>query len=154
MTSGACHGQPEEGFTENVDLVVCAVTLVLADIDRGVDLLSEEWPAGSKDGFVCLCFGVEAGRSKEVASKVLCDKVVVGNVAVKGPHQVVSIPPRVGDSKIALMSAGFCVTNKVHPVARPAFAVVGRSKQSENSIPPSVLAVSGEELFRCAGSGG
>ena len=128
MAPGTCDGEPKEGFAKHVNLVVCAIAFVLPDIDRRVDLFTKEWPPGSQDGLICFCLGVETRRRKKVAGNVFSDKIVVGNVGVKRTDQVVSVAPCVGDSEITLVAPRFRITNEIHPVARPPFAIVWRGK--------------------------
>ena len=58
VATGAGDRQAEECFGHDIDLVIDAIGLILANIDRCVDLLTEPPEPGADDGFVELAFRI------------------------------------------------------------------------------------------------
>ena len=129
VASRASQREPEKRLAERVHAVVDPVGLVLADVDRRVDLLAEQPEAGTDDRLVA-AGGVEPRRLGEVAGDLLADKPVVGQVGVEGPHHPVAILPRVGDRVVELVPAGLRVADDVEPMPGEPLAVVWRREQT------------------------
>ena len=94
VAAGAGDGQAQEGLGEDVDLVVDAVRLVLADVDRRMRPLAEEEEAGAEDRLVEALGRVPARPVEQVAGDVLDDELVVGHVGVERADHVVAVAPR------------------------------------------------------------
>ena len=65
---------------------------------------------------------------------MLADQVVVGNVGIQRPDQVVAVAPRLGHVGVALAPVRLGVSHQIHPVTRPALAEVRRAKQTLDYI--------------------
>src|SRR5262249_53788695 len=88
------------------------------------------WPkpqkAGGDDQFAHFVRGGLPGDVL-VARELLFDKAVVRLIGVERVHKVIAVAPRFGTVTIKLEAIGIGVTCKVHPVTRPALAIVRRS---------------------------
>ncbi len=130
VTTRAGNGQSQEGLREHVDLVVDAIRFVQGGIHRSMGGLVQVPPTGPDDRLVEACRRMSPGRPKQIARDVFPHELVVGNIRIEGPDQVIAIPPGVRDVEVLFMPIGFGEANEVHPVARPAFTVMRRCQQT------------------------
>ena len=77
---------------------------------------------------------IQAGFGQQVAGQMLADQVVVGNVGIQRPDQVVAVAPRLGHIRVALAPVRFGVSHEIHPVTRPALAEMRRAKQTIDNV--------------------
>ena len=129
VATGTGDGQAQERLGHHVEPVVHPVGLVLANIDRRVDLLAQEPETRAQDRLIGTCFRIEARVLQQVAREMLGDELVVGNVLVQGPDDVIAILPRVRDRRVELVAPGLGVADEVQPVPPPALAEPGRREQ-------------------------
>ena len=66
---------------------------------------------------------------QQIPRHVFPHELVVGNVPVEGPDQVIAIVPRALNLVVPLVAVRLGVAHHVHPVPRPPFAVARRSQQ-------------------------
>ena len=76
---------------------------------------------------------------------MFADHLVVGHIGVDRAHEVVPVLRDVRDVRIAFAAVGFGVAEPVHPVARPAFAVLRRGHQLVDEFLIGGLARVGDE---------
>ena len=130
MAAGAGYRQSKKGFAQHIDSVVESFDFILAQVNRGILLLTEEGPSGGKDRFIGAGGRIQPGSRQQVAREVLCNQLRVGNILVEGPDEVVPIVEGIGDEKVGFMTARFGVVHQVHPMPGPAFAETGRGQKS------------------------
>ena len=73
------------------------------------------------------------GSRKEVASYLLLQEEVVGNVVVEGPDDVVPVSPGMREGRIAsqpIVAIRFAVTPNIQPMPAPAFTEMRRGQES------------------------
>ncbi len=63
---------------------------------------------------------------------MLTNQLIVGNVRVESSNQIIAILKGACDLEISLPAVSFRISKPIHPMARPAFAEMGRSQQSVN----------------------
>jgi hypothetical protein len=123
MAAGAGDGEAEEGFGDDVDLVIGEGDLFGVGVDDAEAVGDEAELGGGDGGFVEFEGGVEAGVGEEIAREVFADQGIGGEIFVEGADEVIAVTGDVGDFGIAFAAVGFGVAEPIHPVARPAFAV-------------------------------
>ena len=107
VAAGTGDRQPQEGLGDDVDLVVDPVGLVLADVDRRVGASPRNQNPVAEDRLV-KAVDADAGEAVEqVAGDLLDDELVVRQVGVEGPNDVVAISKRVGDVVVELVAGAF-----------------------------------------------
>ena len=77
-------------------------------------------------------------RVELVARDLLPDEAIVGLVRVERLDQVVAVAVHLGPVHVELEPAGVRVADQIHPVARPALAVVRRGQQAIDQPRPRV----------------
>ena len=125
VTACASESDAEERLAHHVDLVVDASCLIALDIDGSVSGFAQKPKACSNDGFVETRIWVKPRGGQQVARQMLPNELIVGNVRVEGPDQIIAILMCTRNGIVELMSAGFRIPNEVHPVTRPTFTKVG-----------------------------
>ena len=130
VAAGTTDGQAEEGLAQDVHLIVDPRGAILAEVDGRMRPLVEPEKARSQDRLVRAGRWIASWVGEEVAGHLLDDKLVVGQVLVERPDQVVSVAVGERDVVIELVPRRFGEPDQVHPVPRPALAVVRRSKQT------------------------
>ena len=88
-----------------LNLVVCSVALVLSDIDRRMDLLTEKRSAGSEHRLICPSHPMPPWFADQVSGQMLDHKLVIRNVIIQSLDQVVAVPPGICSGKIAFVAA-------------------------------------------------
>jgi hypothetical protein len=119
---GAAVGEAEEDRAGDVGDIEEQLLAALADVG-GVGLVGEV--AIEADGD----FGVEVVGVEFVAGDLFLDEAVVGLVGVQALDDVVAVAPDVWAGLVGLEAFGVGIAGEVEPVARPAFAVLGRGQK-------------------------
>ena len=78
----------------------------------------------TNSGFVYSKCLIYAGFRKQVSRKMFNNKLVVGDVGIESPNEIIAITESVGNSWVALASVGVGIAYPVHPVPSPAFSKV------------------------------
>ena len=134
VAAGAGNGQPLKRLGENVDLVVGPFHPVFPRIDRLEAMFDHAVVRGGDDGFVDAFFRVDARIRQQIAGHVLANKLVVRHVRVQGADQVIAVSPGFQRVRVSLAAVRFRVAEQVHPVPRPALAVMRRGEQAVNLL--------------------
>ena len=121
VASGAAYGQTEEGLTEDVQLVLDAVGVILLGVGRGVHRLVKIPVTGSDDGLIKLILRMPTGFLQQVPGDMLDKELVIGQVRIKGPDQVVAVLMGMLKRIIELVTTSLGISNQIHPVAGPLF---------------------------------
>ncbi len=111
VTAGAGDGQTEETFSKHIDLVVHMVGLVLLHISRGVSGLVKIPETRAKNRLIELLFRVASGLSKQITGNMFRDELVIWQIRIVGPDQVVAVFKSKIQRVIELMAVGFGVAN-------------------------------------------
>ena len=130
VAAGAGDGEAEEGFADDVELVVDGVRFGFDGVGGAVEDFAEPEEVGAEGGFEFGAVLGEAGVGEKVAGDVFADEGVVGDVFVEGAGDVVAILPGVEFVVVVLVAVGFGEADEIEPVPSPAFAVVGRGKEA------------------------
>ncbi len=142
------HGQPEERPRECVHPVAQRLRLGGGGC-LGVTAIAVVRGANGEET------GPGAGRQRGVRGQFTGDlpahKLVERHVFVEGVHDEVTVLPRVGQAAVVEESAeSVAVPGDVHPVSRPAFAVLWRSEQLlDDLIPTRVTGNKRSHLLGC-----
>jgi hypothetical protein len=122
VAAGTCQRDPQETLGHHVELVVNACGLVAEYIDRCVGCFTEEPESGTNDRFVKSGIRVTSRVAQQVARQVLNNELVIWNVLVQGPNQVIPILVGMVDGIIKLVSMALGIANEIHPVPSPTLA--------------------------------
>ena len=87
-------------------------------------------PAGADDGLIEPGRRMSSGRLEPIAGDVFLQELVVGNIRIERPDQVVAIPPRVRDAEVLLVPIRLGKADEVHPMACPLLPKAGRLEQA------------------------
>ena len=148
VTAGAGNGQSEKGLRENIDLIVDDLHLVIQGVHRNVAVLHHAQVCRPNPRFVQAFGTVDARVFQEIPGDVFTNKLVVGNVTVKSPDQIIPVAPGHGQFRIALTSVRFAVANQIHPVPRPTFAKTSRGQQSVHPLLVGIGRGIAQEVFQ------
>ena len=129
VTTGTGNRQSLKGFAHHIDLVVLVVRFVLQNIGWPMGGVMKVPKARANDRFIVIFFGVPSGIFQKVTGEVLTNKIVVGNILIECPDEVVPVFVGMIDPKVEFMSIGVRVPNKVHPVPGPLFSKMSGGKQ-------------------------
>ena len=127
-------GEPLKRLGDDVDLVVGPLDPVFQRVHRLVPVLHHAEVGGAHEGFVDSERRVHPGGGKEVARHMLPDELVVRNVGIQAPDQVVAVTPRGWSVGIAFAPVGLAVADQVHPVASPVLAKLGRVQEFVHQV--------------------
>ena len=154
VAASAAHAQPEEGLRENIYLVVNPLGLFPTNIDRRMGRLAKVPETCALDGFICFELRIDARLRDEVPRQVLLDPLVIGNVSVEAPDDIVPVTPGLGNGVIRFMPLGLCETNQVQPVLAPVLSKMRRFKKLVYEGGKSSRGFIRNEFFDLLDSGG
>ena len=136
VAAGAGERQAEERLAEHVDLVVDPVGVLGPRIDRRVLRLAEpperRWRGATRSS---PSFGLRRGFGSRSPATCSVEELVVRQVGVERPDDVVAVAPGVGDLEVELVAVRLGVADEVEPVPAPALAVVRATRAAGR--PPS-----------------
>ena len=138
VAAGAGDRESEEGLRDDVDLVVHVTDLLIDRVDRLVAVFDHAEVAGAEGRLVELFFGVEPWLLQQVAGELFADELVVRDVGIEGPDQVVAVAPGLRDGGVAFAAVRIGVADEIHPVAGEVFAVAGRGQQAVDDLGESL----------------
>ena len=124
VTAGTGDGQAQEGLAEDIQLVVHAIRFVGQHVGRGVCRLVQVPETGANHGFIERLVRVSARIRQQIAGDMFAHEIVVGQVHIERPYQVITILIGVGDRVVKFVAAGFRVADEIHPMPRPLFTEV------------------------------
>src|SRR5205085_3712260 len=104
-----------------------------------MNLFTQEPEAGTEDGFIEALGGVGSWLGQEIAGQVLDDELVVADIRVERPDDVIAVLKGVGNDGIEFVSTTLGVADQVEPVAAPALAEVWRGEQPIDHLGVGVL---------------
>ena len=134
MAARTGDGEPLKRLGDDVDLVVGPLDPVFQRVHRLVPVLHHAEVGGAHEGFVDSKRRVHPGVGNQVAGHMFPDELVVRDVGVQGPDQVVAVTPRGWSVGIAFAPVGLAVADQVHPVAGPALAEMGRVQEVVHQV--------------------
>ena len=85
---------------------------------------------GTNGRFVDLGFFIESGLRQQIAGQMLDHQLVVWDILLQGPYQIITVLLGKGDTRIALAAMTFAVAVPVHPVSGPTFRIRLAGQQS------------------------
>ena len=122
VAAGAGGGEPEERLGVDIDLVLDHLHLVVEGIDRYEAELHHPQMRRADRRFIEPLGGVPTRIGEEVAGDLLAHELVVREIVVERPDEVVAIAPRIGKLGVPLAAVRLAVADEIHPVAREALA--------------------------------
>ena len=153
VAARARDGETLKRLGNHVDLVVRPLDPVLQRIHRLEPMLHHAEVSRSQEGLVDAQCRVHSGGGEQVACQMLPDQLVVGDVGIQGPNQVVAVTPRVGRVRIAFAAMGLAVADQVHPVAGPVLAELGRVEKLVHQVLVGAWRGVGDESPDLSGEG-
>ena len=122
VAAGAGGGEPEERLGIDIDLVLDHLHLVVEGIDRYEAELHHPQMRRANRRFIEPLGGVPTRIGEKVAGDLLAHELVVGEIGVERPNEVVAVAPRIGKLGVSLAAVRLAVADEIHPVAREALA--------------------------------
>ena len=129
VAARAGNRQTKEGLGENIDLIVHDFHLVIQRVHRHVAQLDHPQLRRAENGFVQPVRRVETRLRQQIAGEMFADELVVGQVAVEGANEIVTVTPGHRQFRIALAAVRFAIAHQIHPMPRPALAETRRGQQ-------------------------
>ena len=123
MAAGAGDGLAEKGFAEDIDLTIDDIRLFLPNVHRGLTAFFHPKEPGGDDGFVGFVFWSSSRNGEQIASEMLDDEFIVGEIEIVCPDHIIPVAPRMIEIEVELESQGFRIADQVEPVASPAFTI-------------------------------
>ena len=132
VTPGAGNGQAQKRFGHDIDLVIDAARFVSAHVDRRVCRFAEPPEAGGNAGFIPSGSGFQARTFQQITSDLFNHEIVVGEIFIERPDQVVAVDMGVTDRVVRFVAVGLGETCQIEPVSGPSFAEAWRREQAVN----------------------
>ena len=129
VAARASAREPEKCLGQNVNLIVHFVRTGFHRVRRAVQHLAKPVEPCAQRRFPVCAIGAQAFLRQQIAGDVFFDKLIVGNVLVEGPNDVIAIPPGVELVIVEFVPIGFRKAHQVQPVTCPSFAIVRRSQK-------------------------
>ena len=129
VTTGASNGQAKKGFAENVELVFDPVGIVLLGVGRGVHGLVKIPKTRPDNGLVEFALGIKSRLIHQISGNVLDQKLVVRQVVIESPDQIVPVFMGMLQGVIEFVPASLGITNQVHPMTGPLFSEMGTDQK-------------------------
>ena len=133
VAAGAGGGEPEERLGIDIDLVLDHLHLVVEGIDRYEAELHHPQMRRADRRFIEPLGGVPTRIGEEVAGDLLAHELVVGEIVVERPDEVIAVAPRIGKLGVPLAAVRLAVADEIHPVAREALAEARGGEHSVDS---------------------
>ena len=130
MAAGTGNGQALKCFRRHINDIINAVRLINARINRAVLSFPKCEICRPNHRLIEPVARVTPGLLENIPGKVLQDELVIGDIFVECPDEVVTVLPRSLNREIEFVTFRFRVSDEVHPVACPAFSVCSRSEQT------------------------
>ena len=130
VTARAGNRQALESLREDVDLIVRPLDPVFERIDGLVAVFDHPHMGGADDGLIDPQLFIPAGGIEQVARKVLANQLVIGNIIVERPHEIVAVAPSERHIGIAFAAMRFGVADQIHPAPGKALAETWRIQQA------------------------
>src|SRR5262245_9301955 len=91
--------------------------------------LAEPIESGADDGFVEILGGISPRRLEQITRHMLTRKLVVRQIGVEGPNDVIAITPSVRIDIVKFVPKGLCIANQIQPVTGPTFSKTWRTQK-------------------------
>ena len=130
VATGARHREGHGGLAHHIHLIVGESHQFLIGVHHPKTKRVHPQMCGTNGRFVDVGFFIESGLRQQIAGQMLDHQLVVWDILLQGPYQIITVLLGKGDTRIALAAMTFAVAVPVHPVSGPTFRIRLAGQQS------------------------
>src|SRR5436309_16139847 len=92
--------------------------------------LAQPEKRSADDRLIEMFGGMKAGMRQQIAGDMFGDELIVREVAVESPNDIIPVAPRILNRIIEFVAQGLGIADQIQPMTRPTLAEGRRSEQA------------------------